>query len=112
MVQSTQKMLNMSRLGLQAGQYQYLAKVFEQTIRRNAPFNEGTLQASVAVNATGDGSISISMAYYGWILNNGFKAFLMKGMQGKTIPMRLGDGRVIFRKVTNVGAHQNCKGRS
>ena len=53
-----------------------------------------------------DGEFGIGIkpwAYYMKFQNEGIKPFTMWALQGKTIPMRLPDGRVMFRKATNVG---------
>jgi hypothetical protein len=57
--------------------------------------------------ATGDGEFGIGIhpwAYYMKYQNDGFPPFTMWALQGKTVPIRLPDGRVLFRVASNVGA--------
>ncbi len=105
MYYSTQQMIDMSRIGLNDAQVGFMAEVLEGAIIRRTPVRSGDLRRSVQVEGFGDGTFLISMNYYGWLLNRGFSGFVMKELQGKTVPMNI-NGRTVFRKVTNVGAHQ------
>ncbi len=61
------------------------------------------------VKGSPDGSFEISMdKHYGRLLNEGFDAFIMKHVAGKTVPIRTSGG-VIYRKATNVGGHRITK---
>lgn len=56
--------------------------------------------------ANDDGSYGIGIKqkyYYMHFQNTGIRPFTMWSLEGKTVPMRLPGGRVIFRKATGVG---------
>ncbi len=78
------------------------------SIRHYAPKRTRIGADSVRVIVSPEGKAKVSMKDYMWYQNNGFKAFIMRSLAGKNVPITLPGGRVIFRRVTeqDIGAHR------
>ena len=90
------------------------ADMAEASIKGYAPVRTGRGRDSikVTVDEANPSMVRISMLPYMWMLNNGFSSFVMYSLEGKTIPIRLPGGQVIFRKASHVGEpRRDPKGR-
>ena len=76
-----------------------------ELVRRSAP--KGPHNSRMKVRATNQkGQIGVYFppdAMHLVYLDKGIKPFIMKNLEGKTIPMRMPGGGIMFRKATNVG---------
>ncbi len=67
-----------------------VAGLIKARILELAPEVTGYGKSTLVVEPGEDkGEFEVDMVGYMWALNNGFKPFIMKGLIGKTIPIRL-----------------------
>ncbi len=106
--------LDYSRMGLNDDDRGQIAKVFQEHIREISPIDTGYGRSTIKVDipgasqGTSESNYSVDMVGYMWALNNGFAPYIMTGLIGRTIPIRLPSGVMIFRRATaeNVGARR------
>ncbi len=100
----TKNEIDYSRLGLRSQDSSAMAQVIQANIRALEPVRTGFGRDHTVVTAEtspNDGDVlKIQMVNYMWMLNNGFKAFVMHQLAGKRIPIRLPTGSIIFRVAT------------
>lgn len=104
--------VDMARFNLTPDEVSEFAFLTKTSIQGYVPVRSGKLRDNVLVEGTPDGSFFVGFGVdYGYYLNRGFKGFVMKQLIGKTVPIRLKDGTIIFRKATaqNVGKKQISK---
>ncbi len=95
--------------GLYPDQQSIVADVLRDHIALLSPKDTGKSATQIRVIPDDENRrLMIMMPNHLWALNNGFDAFIMRGLIGKTIPIRLPNGMTIFRRATeeNVGAHR------
>ncbi len=104
----TQFELNQAREVLSSDDRGMIAQYIRTRIQHHAPKDTGEGARSVQVKDGEDDELKIEMLDRMWYLNDGFKPFIMTGLIGRTVPIRLPNGVTIFRRVTaeNVGARR------
>lgn len=99
--------IDSSRLGLSQIEMDSMASLIQKNIQMLTPVDRGNLRNSIKVfPSMQDHSFVVTMGeHYGQYLNRGYKGFVMRSLIGRTVPVKLPGGRVIFRKATatNVG---------
>ncbi len=91
------------------------AKLTQDAIRSFAPVKTGFGRDHIFVTVLppegGKEKLRVTMPFYMKLLNDGYKGFVMWGLVGKTVPIRLNSGQLIYRRATleNVGKRRNSQ---
>ncbi len=83
------------------GDQNEIAQVIQENIRGLAPVDTGYGREHTFVTPSDKDTYEVKTPHYMMALNRGFKPFLMTALAGKTIPIRLPSGQVIFRRPTS-----------
>ncbi len=104
--------IDVGQLGLDEDDREAWAAIVQQNIRKFAPrrtgYGAGTIEVDMSQGEGFEVVAEITMVDYMEMLNRGYEGFIMRGLIGKTIPIKLPGGQTIYRKATeeNVGRHQ------
>ncbi len=76
-----------------------------ESIRARQPEDTRYLKDHTEVQIEDDGNVLVKMPEYGKHQNYGIRPFIMHSLEGKTIPMQMGN-RTIIRTVRNAGSRR------
>lgn len=97
--------IDWNSLGFTDEDKHYIANLFQIKLREREPVDTGYGRSNTTVEVNED-ELIVKMPYYMMALNRGYDPFIMWGLEGKTIPIRLPSGQLIFRKAVDVGGHR------